>query len=69
LGGRGKNELVLFIYSAYSGLSTYLFSSSGVPETLRINQVIVSGPATVHRLPGTDRQMRNVPHQSVTSPK
>jgi hypothetical protein len=51
------------------GLLIYFFSRSGIPETLVIRRVIVSGPIIVIRVSGELREMRNIPHQQRTSPK
>src|ERR1051326_3800917 len=69
LGGRGMNELVLRIYSWYSGLSLYFFLCSSTPVTFIIRSVITTGLSNERYQYPEGMAMIKIPHHMAASPK
>src|SRR5579871_908184 len=69
LGGSGKNALVRLLYCLNWVFPSYFFSNSGMPDTNRINAVMVAGPKTVFQPPCVEQAISHTPHQRATSPK
>ena len=66
---KGTNFGVVFAYSLKSSRFLYFFSRIGTPDTNKRRLVINSGLITNQSVDNVVKEIKNIPHQHIDSPK